>query len=96
VPELSVVGIGVAVDTLVVRLLVGQSVKTWQAQADGLAAALGAHNVTIESGRVEAGRGRDIVLRVRHHDALTAPVRASSKSWGWGCELGFRVPAGVR
>jgi DNA segregation ATPase FtsK/SpoIIIE, S-DNA-T family len=74
VPELSVVRIGAAVDTLVVRLLVGQSVKTWQAQADGLAAALGAHNVTIEAGQVEAGRGRDIVLRVRHHDALAAPV----------------------
>lgn len=74
VPELSVVRIGAAVDTLVVRLLVGQSVKTWQAQADGLAAAFGAHNVTIQPGRVEAGRGRDIMLRIRHHDALAAPV----------------------
>ena len=36
VPELSVVRIGAAVDTLVVRLLVGQSLKTWQAQVDGL------------------------------------------------------------
>jgi DNA segregation ATPase FtsK/SpoIIIE, S-DNA-T family len=74
VPELSVVRIGAAVDTLVVRLLVGQSLKTWQAQADGLAAAFGAHNVTIEAGRVDAGRGRDIVLRVRHHDALATPI----------------------
>lgn len=47
--------IGAAVDTLVVRLLVGQSVKTWAAQVDGLAAAFGAHNVTIEADRVEAG-----------------------------------------
>lgn len=74
VPELSVVRIGAAVDTLVVRLLVGQSVKTWQTQADGLAAAFGAHSVTIAAGRVEAGRGRDIVLRVRHHDALATPI----------------------
>jgi S-DNA-T family DNA segregation ATPase FtsK/SpoIIIE len=74
VPELSVVRIGAAVDTLVVRLLIGQSLKTWQAQADGLAAAFGAHNVTLEAGRVEAGRGRDIVLRIRHHDALAAPI----------------------
>jgi S-DNA-T family DNA segregation ATPase FtsK/SpoIIIE len=74
VPHLSSVRIGAAVDTLVVRLLVGQSVKTWAAQVDGLAAAFGAHNVTIEADRVEAGRGRDIVIRVRHHDALTAPI----------------------
>jgi len=74
VPELSVVRIGAAVDTLVVRLLVGQSLKTWQAQVDGLAAAFGAHSVSIQPGRVEAGRGRDIVLRVRHHDALTVPI----------------------
>jgi S-DNA-T family DNA segregation ATPase FtsK/SpoIIIE len=74
VPELSVVRIGAAVDILVVRLLVGQSVKTWQAQVDGLGAAFGAHHVTIQPGRVEAGRGRDIVLRVRHHDALAAPI----------------------
>ena len=74
VPDLSSVRIGAAVDTLVARLLVGQSVKTWQAQVDGLAAAFGAHHVTIQPGRVEAGRGRDIVLRVRHHDALAAPI----------------------
>ena len=74
VPLLASVRIGAAVDTLVVRLLVGQSVKTWAAQVDGLAAAFGAHNVTVEPGRVEAGRGRDIVLRVRHHDALAAPI----------------------
>jgi DNA segregation ATPase FtsK/SpoIIIE, S-DNA-T family len=74
VPELSVVRIGAAVDTLVVRLLVGQSLKTWQAQVDGLAAAFGAHSVSIQPGRVEAGRGRDIVLRVRHHDALAVPI----------------------
>ena len=37
---------------------------------DGLAAAFGAHRVTIQPGRVEAGRGRDIVIRVHHHDAL--------------------------
>ena len=74
VPELSVVRIGAAVDTLVVRLLVGQSLKTWQAQVDGLAAAFGAHSVRIQPGRVEAGRGRDIVLRVRHHDALAVPI----------------------
>ncbi len=46
VPELSAVRIGAAVDTLVVRLLVGQSVKTWQAQVDGLAAAFGAHQLS--------------------------------------------------
>jgi DNA segregation ATPase FtsK/SpoIIIE, S-DNA-T family len=74
VPELSLVRIGAAIDTLVVRLLVGQSVKTWAAQVDGLAAAFGAHSVAIEPGRVEAGRGRDIVLRVHHHDALAAPI----------------------
>jgi DNA segregation ATPase FtsK/SpoIIIE, S-DNA-T family len=74
VPELSSVRIGAAVDTLVVRLLVGQSVKTWQAQVDGLAAAFGAHSVSIQPERLEAGRGRDIVLRVRHHDALAAPI----------------------
>ncbi|GLV09691.1 hypothetical cell division FtsK/SpoIIIE protein [Mycobacterium intracellulare subsp. chimaera] len=74
VPELSGVGIGAAVDTLVVRLLVGQSLKTWQAQADGLAAAFGAHSVSIAPGRVDAGRGRDIVLRVRHDDALAQPI----------------------
>jgi S-DNA-T family DNA segregation ATPase FtsK/SpoIIIE len=74
VPLLASVRIGPAVDTLVVRLLVGQSVKTWQAQVDGLAAAFGAHNVSIQPGRVEAGRGRDIVLRVRHHDALARPI----------------------
>ena len=74
VPELSSVRIGVAVDTLVVRLLVGQSVKTWAAQIDGLAAAFGAHRVTIQPGRVEAGRGRDIVIRVHHHDALATPI----------------------
>jgi S-DNA-T family DNA segregation ATPase FtsK/SpoIIIE len=74
VPELSSVRIGAAVDTLVVRLLVGQSVKTWAAQVDGLAAAFGAQSVTIEPGPIEAGRGRDVVLRVRHHDALAAPI----------------------
>ncbi|BCO56973.1 hypothetical cell division FtsK/SpoIIIE protein [Mycobacterium intracellulare] len=74
VPELSTVRIGPAVDTLVVRLLVGQSLKTWQAQVDGLAAAFGAHHVTIQRCRVEAGRGHDIVLRVRHHDALAVPI----------------------
>ena len=74
VPDLSSVRIGAAVDTLVVRLLVGQSVKTWQAQVDSLAAAFGAHHVTIQPGSVATGRGRDIVLRVRHHDALAAPV----------------------
>jgi len=74
VPDLSAVRIGAAVDTLVVRLLVGQSVKTWQAQVDGLAAAFGAHQVSIQPGPVATGRGRDIVLRVRHHDALAAPI----------------------
>ncbi|MGH3968814.1 MAG: FtsK/SpoIIIE domain-containing protein, partial [Mycobacterium sp.] len=74
VPDLSSVRIGPAVDTLVVRLLVGQSVKTWQTQVDGLAAAFGAHHVTIQPGPVAAGRGRDIVLRVRHHDALAAAI----------------------
>jgi S-DNA-T family DNA segregation ATPase FtsK/SpoIIIE len=74
VPDLSSVRIGAAVDTLVVRLLVGQSVKTWQAQVDGLAAALGAQSVAIQLGRAQAGRGRDIVLRVRHHDALATPI----------------------
>ena len=75
VPDLSSVRIGAAVDTLVVRLLVGQSVKTWQAQVDGLAAAFGAHHVTIQPGPGGGtGRGRDIVLRVRHHDALAAPI----------------------
>jgi S-DNA-T family DNA segregation ATPase FtsK/SpoIIIE len=74
VPDLSSVRIGTAVDTLVVRLLVGQSVKTWQTQVDGLAAAFGAHHVTIQPGPVATGRGRDIVLRVRHHDALSAPI----------------------
>lgn len=73
-PPLASVRIGVAVDTLVVRLLVGQSVKTWQAQLDGLAAAFGAHHVTLQPGRVEAGRGRDVMLRVRHHDALAAAI----------------------
>jgi len=68
------VRIGAAHDTLVVRLLVGQSLKTWQNEVDGLAAAFGAHTVTVEPGRIEAGRGRDIVLRVRHHDALAAPI----------------------
>ncbi|KLO30774.1 hypothetical protein ABW17_29240 [Mycobacterium nebraskense] len=74
VPDLSSVRIGAAVDTLVVRLLVGQSVKTWQTQVDGLAAAFGAHHVTIQPGPVATGRGRDIVLRVRHHDALAAAI----------------------
>jgi len=74
VPDLSSVRIGAAVDTLVVRLLVGQSVKTWQTQVDGLAAGFGAHHVTIQPGQVAAGRGRDIVLRVRHHDALAVPI----------------------
>jgi S-DNA-T family DNA segregation ATPase FtsK/SpoIIIE len=74
VPVLGSVHIGAAVDTLVVRLLVGQSVKTWEAQVDGLAAAFGAHHVTIEPGPVDAGRGRDIVIRVRHHDALATPI----------------------
>ncbi|MCV7258374.1 FtsK/SpoIIIE domain-containing protein [Mycobacterium shimoidei] len=74
VPELSSVRIGAAVDTLVVRLLVGQSVKTWQAQVDGLAAAFGAHAVSVRPGLVQAGRGRDIVLLVRHHDALAEPI----------------------
>ena len=55
-------------------LLVGQSVKTWQTQVDGLAAAFGAHHVSIQPGPVATGRGRDIVLRVRHHDALAAPI----------------------
>ena len=77
VPVLASVRIGPAVDTLVVRLLVGQSVKTWEAQIDGLAAAFGAHHVTIEPGAVDAGRGRDIVLRVRHHDALATPIPLS-------------------
>lgn len=74
VPELSAVRIGATVDLLVVRLLVGQSAKTWQAQVDGLAAAFGAQSVAIQLGRAQAGRGRDIVLRVRHHDALAAPI----------------------
>jgi len=74
VPDLSSVRIGAAIDTLVVRLLVGQSVKTWQMQVDGLAAAFGVHHVTIQPGPVDTGRGRDIVLRVRHHDALAAPI----------------------
>ncbi|SRX94728.1 cell division protein FtsK [Segniliparus rotundus DSM] [Mycobacterium shimoidei] len=74
VPELSSVRIGAAVDTLVVRLLVGQSVKTWQAHVAGPAAAFGAHSVSVRPGRVEAGRGRDIVLRVGHHDALADPI----------------------
>ncbi|OOK64059.1 ftsK/SpoIIIE family protein [Mycobacterium kansasii] len=38
------------------RLLVGQSVKTWQTQVDGLAAAFGAHHVTIQPGPVATGR----------------------------------------
>lgn len=74
VPVLGSVHIGAAVDTLVVRLLVGQSIKTWEAQVDGLAAAFGAQHVTIEPGPIEAGRGRDIVMRVRHHDALSTPI----------------------
>jgi S-DNA-T family DNA segregation ATPase FtsK/SpoIIIE len=74
VPDLSSVRIGAAVDTLVVRLLVGQCVKTWQTQVDGLAAAFGAHHVTIQPGPVATGRGRDIVIRVRHHDALAIPI----------------------
>jgi S-DNA-T family DNA segregation ATPase FtsK/SpoIIIE len=74
VPVLSSVCIGAAVDTLLVRLLVGQSVKTWAAQVDGLAAAFGAQSVAIQPGPVQAGRGADILIRVRHHDALAAPV----------------------
>ncbi|MGH3636234.1 MAG: FtsK/SpoIIIE domain-containing protein, partial [Mycobacterium sp.] len=74
VPVLRTVRIGAAVDTLVVRLLVGQSVKTWDAQIDGLTAAFGAQSVSIEPGPIEVGRGRDIVIRVRHHDALAAPI----------------------
>lgn len=74
VPTLAAVRIGAAVDTLVVRLLVGQSVKTWAAHVDGLAAAFGAHSVAIQPGAVQAGRGADIVIRVRHHDALAAPI----------------------
>jgi DNA segregation ATPase FtsK/SpoIIIE, S-DNA-T family len=74
VPMLDSVRIGPAVDTLVVRLLVGQSVKTWEAQIDGLAAAFGAHHISIQPGAVEAGRGRDIVIRVRHHDALATSI----------------------
>jgi S-DNA-T family DNA segregation ATPase FtsK/SpoIIIE len=74
VPVLGSVRIGPAVDTLVVRLLVGQSVKTWEAHIDGLAAAFGAHHVTIQPGPIDAGRGREIVIRVRHHDALATPI----------------------
>lgn len=77
VPALGDVFIGAAVDTLVVRLLVGQSVKTWAAQVDGLAAAFGAHSVSVQAGAVQAGRGADIVIRVRHHDALAAPIPLS-------------------
>ncbi|GLP78120.1 hypothetical cell division FtsK/SpoIIIE protein [Mycobacterium antarcticum] len=73
-PTLREVRIGACVDILVVRLLVGQSAKTWESTADGLAAAFGAHTVVITAGPVDAGRGRDIVVRVRHHDALVAPI----------------------
>jgi S-DNA-T family DNA segregation ATPase FtsK/SpoIIIE len=74
VPTLGEVRIGAAVDTLVVRLLVGQSVKTWATQVDGLAAAFGAQSVSVQSGSVQAGRGTDILIRVRHHDALARPI----------------------
>ncbi len=89
------VRIGAAHDTLVVRLLVGQSVKTWRNEVDGLAAAFGAHNVTIESGQVDAGRGRDIVLRVRHHDALAAPVPLSRPPVDTPVVRLAQVPVGV-
>jgi S-DNA-T family DNA segregation ATPase FtsK/SpoIIIE len=95
VPDLRAVRIGAAVDTLVVRLLVGQSVKTWQAQVDGLAAAYGAHHVTIRPGRVEAGRGRDIVLRVRHHDALIASVALARPTPETPVVRLAQVPVGV-
>lgn len=95
VPVLSTVRIGAAVDTLVVRLLVGQSVKTWQGEVDGLAAAFGAHSVTVQPGRIEAGRGRDIVLRVRHHDGLAAPIPLPRPPVDTPVVRLAHVPAGV-
>ena len=95
VPDLSWVRIGAAVDTLVVRLLVGQSVKTWQTQVDGLAAAFGAHHVSIQPGPVATGRGRDIVLRVRHHDALAAPIPLARPCPDTPVVRVANVPAGV-
>ncbi|WP_234787934.1 FtsK/SpoIIIE domain-containing protein [Mycolicibacter sinensis] len=95
VPVLGAVRIGAAVDTLVVRLLVGQSVKTWQAEVDGLAAAFGAHSVTVQPGRIEAGRGRDIVLRVRHHDGLAAPIPLPRPPVDTRVVRLAHVPAGV-
>lgn len=93
-PQLHQVRIGAAVDTLLVRLLVGQSVKTWQAQVDGLAAAFGAHHVSIEPGPVDAGRGRDIVIRIRHHDALGAPIALARPTADSPVRLA-NVPVGV-
>jgi S-DNA-T family DNA segregation ATPase FtsK/SpoIIIE len=95
VPDVSSVRIGAAVDTLVVRLLIGQSVKTWQTQVDGLAAAFGAHHVTIQPGPVAAGRGRDIVLRVRHHDALAVPIPLARPCLDSPVVRLANVPAGV-
>ncbi|WP_067973824.1 FtsK/SpoIIIE domain-containing protein [Mycolicibacter icosiumassiliensis] len=94
VPQLREVRIGAGVDTLLVRLLVGQSVKTWQAQAEGLAAAFGAHHVSIDAGPVDLGRGRDIIIRVRHHDALAAPVALPRPTVDMPMQLA-RVPMGI-
>lgn len=95
VPVLGSVHIGAAVDTLVVRLLVGQSIKTWEAQVDGLAAAFGAHHVTIEPGPIDVGRGRDIVIGVRHHDALATPIVLPRPPLDTPVVRLAHVPAGV-
>ncbi|MDQ2636974.1 MAG: FtsK/SpoIIIE domain-containing protein, partial [Actinomycetota bacterium] len=93
-PQLHEVRIGAAVDTLLVRLLVGQSVKTWQAQAEELAAAFGAHHVSIHAGPVDPGRGRGIIIRVRHHDALATPVALPRPTADTPVQLA-RVPVGI-
>ena len=69
IPKLRSVRVGYVADTVVVRMLVGQTLSMWQAQADALAHTFGARSV-----QVRGGKPGWIEITVHHSDPLAIPI----------------------
>ncbi|MGL6234935.1 MAG: FtsK/SpoIIIE domain-containing protein [Segniliparus sp.] len=77
VPRLQAIGITKTTDTLVVRLLAGQSVADWQRQADALSHTFGASRLVVRS-----TKPGEVVIQVHRADSLAqiVPVPTPQKA----------------